>query len=224
MKSVLFIHRSVGRNLIKYGNLYGLLEKYAHKFSFVDYDHNTGILTTPDSRETLGYVFPGGNTYPSNMEQLFTKSNTKTKPILDWISKYDVVVLKSCYPTTKIRSNKELEILQESYKGITDYFAKTDQQLILFSPPPMRPILTRKDWANRARQLADWMKSYDFNGKVEVFDLFDELAAKPNERGANSLRREYRRPFFFDAHPNRKANEAVAQKFVNFLSNLPLRG
>ncbi len=219
MKSILFIHRSVGRNLIKYGHLYKLFEPFEDKFTFADYDHNTGVLSTAKSHKRLGFVFPGKNTYPSNLAKLFTSPKT-TKPILDWISKYDVIVLKSCYPTTKIKSDDELSTLKKNYEQVVEYFAKTNQRLVLLTPPPMRPILTRKAWANRARQLANWMVANDFGEHVKVFDLFDELATKPGQNGANSLRKEYRRPLFFDAHPNSKANKLIAPKFTEFLSEL----
>lgn len=217
MKKVLFIHRSVGRNLIKYGHVYKLLKPYEKEIEFSDYDHNNGILSTASSNKKLGYVFPGGNTYPQNLASLFSKPTVETKPILNWISGYDTVVLKSCYPTTKIKSDEELEQKKQEYRQIAAYFNKSGQQLGLLTPPPMRPKLTKPKWAARARELSKWMMTTDFDKNIKAFDLFDLLSTAEDERNANTLRRDYRRLLFFDAHPNRKANLFIAPKFVEFL-------
>jgi hypothetical protein len=220
VKKVLFIHRSVGRNLIKYGYVYNLLRQYEGRIDFFDYDHNNGVLSTANSHKKLGYVFPGRNTYPQNLAQLFGAATTKTKPILDWIDGYDIVVLKSCYPTTKIKSDKELEQKKQEYRQIATYFAKSGQHLGLLTSPPMKPRLTKPEWASRARRLSKWMTGTNLGENVKVFDLFDLLSADENEKDAHTLRKDYRRLLFFDAHPNRKANLAIAPKFVAFLDNL----
>ena len=83
----------------------------------------------------------------------------------------------------------------------------------------MKPRLTKPEWANRARQLSKWLTSNDFGKDVKVFDLFDLLSASEGTKDANSLKREYRRFLFFDAHPNRKANLTIAPKFVEFIKS-----
>ena len=220
MKKTLFIHRSVGRNLIKYGKLYEQLKSLNSKIEFEDYDHNTGTLSSATEHSKLGYVFPGHNTYPANLAKLLTTTDKEYRPILDWVSSYDVVILKSCYPTTKIKSDEALKKLEEDYQVVVGHFKATGQQLILMTPPPMRPILTRKNWAARSRKLATWLTKTDFGSSVHVFDLFSELATQPGQKNENTLRKGYRRPLFFDAHPNRKANLHISPKLVSFISRL----
>lgn len=217
---VLFIHRSVGRNLLKYGHIHQLLKPYAPDISFSDYDHNSGILSTASTHQKLNYVFPGRNTYPHNLASLLSEPTDATRPILDWISTYDAVLLKSCYPTTKIKSDAGLEQLKQNYLSIAAYFNKSGQKLGLLTPPPMRPGLTKPEWAYRARRLAAWLLSTDFGETVTVFDLFDLLAVAEGSEDANTLRKDYRRFLFYDAHPNRKANAAIAPRFVEFIRTL----
>lgn len=219
-KKVLFIHRSVGRNLIRDGRVYELVKPYEKHLTFSDYDHNTGVLTATATRQKLGHIFPGRNTYPSDLARLFGAPTAETQPILDWIGSYDTIVLKSCYPTTKIKSDEALEELKQNYQAVAVYFHATGQQLGLLTPPPMKPRLTAPEWASRAWQLSAWLVSTDFGNNIKVFDLFDALSAKENESDANTLRKDYRRLLFFDAHPNRKASRAIAPQFVNFLRSL----
>lgn len=217
-KKVLFIHRSVGNLLIHNGHVYDLLKPYAKRILFSDYDHNYGILATANGQKKLGYVFPGKNTNPADLAELFSKPNVKTQKILDWIAGYDVVILKSCYPNSNIQGDEELAKIKGYYKQIVNYFQNTNIQLGILTSPPLRPFATKPASAKRARDLANWLSGSDFGDKVKVFNFFDLLAEKEGQRNANMLRQAYRHKIaFFDSHPNKAANISIAPKFVEFI-------
>jgi hypothetical protein len=220
VKNVLFIHRSVGHNLIHDGRVYALIEATEQPFELSDYNHNTGILTSPAGIKKLNLQFPGGDTRPENYAALFThKGSSEHRGLLDLLGGYDAVVLKSCYPTSNISSEPELEAMKQQYVAITNFFVRVPtQQLVLVTSPPLRPRKTSKDNARRARELANWLSTTQYASNIHVFDLFSLLAHSENHAQANTLRKQYQRPYFWDSHPNIRASQEVAPKFVEFLS------
>jgi hypothetical protein len=222
VKNVLFIHRSVGHNLIHDGRVYALIEAAEQPFELSDYNHNTGTLTSPAGIKKLNMQFPGGDTRPENYAALFTrKGSSEHRELLDLMGGYDTVVLKSCYPTSNIRNDTELETIKQHYRTITKFFTGVpSQQLVLVTSPPLRSRKTSKDNARRARELATWLSNNQFSRNVHVFDLFNLLAHPENHAQANTLRKEYRRPYFWDSHPSATASQKVAPKFVEFLKTI----
>jgi hypothetical protein len=219
-KKVLFIHRSVGSLLIHNGYVYELLKPYESSISFSDYNHNLGNLTSFKGQKHLGYVFPGENTNPENLAKLFSEPNEETQKILDWIAGYDVVVLKSCYPNSDIKSDDELGKIKDYYKHIFKYFTNSKQQLGILTSPPLRPLVTKPDRAKRARELANWLASTSFGSGIKVLNFFDLLAEPEIDKHANTLRKEYRHKMaFYDSHPNKLANKTIGPKFVEFISS-----
>ena len=209
MKTAIFIHRSVGHNLIHDVELY--------------YDHNTDTLTyAPGEQKKMGYVFPGKNTTPKDYAELFSENvDSEFKQIQAWALRYDVVILKSCYPNSNIKSDKELQPIQNYYKQISEFFnKKPNKQLILLTTPPLTPLMTKVASAKRARILANWLTNTNFGNNIHVFNFFDMLATPQDKRQANMLRKSYRRLLPFNSHPNQKASREIAPKLVSFLSLL----
>lgn len=222
MKNVLFIHRSVGHNLIEDGGMYELVSKASPMFSFTDYDHNLGVLTVASGKkQTLNYVFPGGDTKPFDYAQLFSHDvPSEYAPIRDEFLHYDVIVIKSCYPNSNLRSDNELESVKASYASITDFFAQLpSKQLVIMTSPPLVPIRTTKSAATRARALSNWLTHTTFATNISVFNFFDLLATEENKPGANRLKREYRRWLPVDSHPNKRASQEIAPLFVDFIAS-----
>lgn len=219
MTSIIFFHRSVGRNLIHVGHLYELLHR-SPGLRLDDYDQNTDVLTqSNDGRHKAGLVFPGGNTRPADFAVIFNEHVAKAyRPIRDFALSYDVIVIKSCFPNTNIRSEQELASIQAQYESICRFFAtQRMKRLMILTSPPLRPLLTKSARAARARRLADWLKGTNFAANVSVFDLFDILAAPPDKGHANMLRREYCRWLPFDSHPNSRASKLAAKLFSQYL-------
>lgn len=217
--TVLFIHRSVGQNIIRDGAIYDLVEKSGREFLLSDFNQNTGMLTdwNKPPRQT-GWTFSGNDTTPADYAQLFSNERLRSgdsmlKAILD----HDLIAIKSCYPNSNIRSDRELATLQTNYQQITSFFAQqTRKKLIILTSPPLLWYMTTEANAARARKLSRWLVSTDFGPNIFVYDLFDDLASKPGELQANTLRKAYRRWLPFDPHPNARASRAIAPRVIAF--------
>ncbi|MDB5170955.1 MAG: hypothetical protein JWO35_649 [Candidatus Saccharibacteria bacterium] len=223
MKSVLFIHRSVGHNLIHDGNVYNLIADSGKDFAFSDYDHNVDTLTNNKGEQhKLGFVFPGGNTTPADYAEVFSGDvHDSFKPIQNMALSYDVIAIKSCYPNSNIQSDELLEAIKQYYKSIAQFFVeRPDKQLVIITSPPLTPLMTKASAAQRARLLANWLMEADFGENVSVFNFFDLLAAPSGKRHSNRLRKDYRRWLPVNSHPNAKASQSIAPLFVEHLVNL----
>jgi|JI6StandDraft_1071083.scaffolds.fasta_scaffold14124_5 hypothetical protein len=196
----LFIHRSVGRNLIEQGQLRDLLALKG--VTLHDYDNNSDTLTQANGRTSKTTLkIPGNNTNPDNLSEFFSRWS-------DVLNEYDLVIIKSCYPNSHIKDTDQLIKTQESYLSIIKSFKAHGNRLLILTTPPLRPIMTNKLEAKLANALADWLVSVT-DDDVQVFDLHHLLA---EEAGASrgTLKRKYRRLLPFDNHPNKKANQEIA--------------
>jgi len=223
VKQVLFIHRSVGQNLLRDGHVYELIEQAGQPFALSDYNHNNDTLTDSAGKQTkLGFHFPGDNTHPEDFAALFSENVApEHQPILDMAMGYDVIVLKSCYPNSNIKSDEQLKVVQQAYQSIAEFFGRRpDKQLIILTSPPLIPFLTKPAAASRARQLTNWLAGENLGPNVHVFNFFDLLAAPEGEKQANMLRRSYRRWLPFDSHPNAKASKLIAPQFISYIQGI----
>ncbi|HSX02135.1 MAG TPA: hypothetical protein VLI05_02350 [Candidatus Saccharimonadia bacterium] len=218
-KTALFIHRSVGRNLLHDGRVRELLKAAKAPLILDDYDQNIDVLTTESGRTKLGLNFPGGDTRPQDYAAIFSAQRAESSaPILELALSYDRIVIKSCYPNSHITSDEQLEAVKGHYQSIARFFADhATKQLIIVTSPPLVPLKTNPAAARRARILATWLADSKLGQNVSVFNLFDQLAAPESEPGANLLRRPYRRWLPLDSHPNARASREVAPRFVKRL-------
>lgn len=205
---VLFIHRSVGNNLIAQGRLYELIDGDTE---LCDFNQNTGVLRTKLGSEQTALKMPGGDTHPSNYAELFSD---KSSDMLDFVMNHDVVAIKSCYPNSNIKSDEELERIKNHYEAIASFFlSHPEKRLIIFTSPPLQPLKTNTSNTARAMQLANWLTKGNLGNNVQVFDFFSLLADKKGY-----LKREYRRLIPFDSHPNKKANTTIAPVIAEVLA------
>ena len=214
VKSVIFLHRSVGNNLVHDGKMYELLRD-CPDISFADFDQNTRILRDTNSSRTTDYIMPGDNTTPRDYAELF--SGSYSPPFKDFVMAHDVIIIKSCYPNSNIKSADELQTIKGYYRSIAAFFAKYhDRVLIIMTSPPLVPFMTNAANAKRARELAMWLSREDFGPHIRVFDFFD-LLADDSGNHANMLRKGYRRLVPFDSHPNKLASQTIAPQLINFI-------
>jgi len=216
MKTVLFIHRSVGYYLIRDGGVRKLIANTKPPFVFDDYFQNFDILTDSKGREAKqGFTFPGGDTKPEGYAQIFSNDVAPTyKSIRDLALKYDVIVIKSCYPNSNIKNDEQLEAIKKHYISIAEFFNQyPNKQLITLTSPALTPLMTNPNRAKRARKLANWLANADLGNNVSAFNFFDLLAAPKT----NWLRRSYRRKLPVDSHPNTRADREIAPLFVDFI-------
>ncbi len=209
---ILFIHRSVGRNLMVEGGLRDLLQERG--VALDDYNNNNGILTASDGSIAANAIkMPGNNTNPDNLAQYF----------MNWdglLGDYELIVVKSCYPNSRIKDDTQLKLVQQSYQAIFEAFAAHERCLKLLTSPPLRPGFTNRAQADFADRLNKWLLDSQ-NEYVQVLD-FHALLAEEEGRNRGMLCREYRRWLPFDNHPNRKANQELAVVVAEFVAgNLP---
>lgn len=229
---LLFIHHSTGANLIREGKLRILLKErfphlefWDHSYNlyaqfpllFATFTHHTGLTNQYGKITGSDYNITLSNNSPKEFAEIFSRNSRDST--LSKILDYDIVAFKNCYPTTKIITDTQLEGDKNYYLKVKDSLRKySTKKWIMFTPPPLRKELTKPEYANRARKLANWLASEEFlqNSKnIFVFNFFDFLA---NEN--NYLKNEYCRRISFDSHPNKKANEVIAKEFVSFLEIL----
>ena len=206
-KKALFIHRSVGENLVSDGGVYELIKERVD-LEFSDFNQNTQKLRTVSASSKSTLQMPGNDTHPENFAELF---NSKHKSeLLDLAQTFDLVVIKSCYPNSDIKSNEELLQVKKYYQSVFSFFERHKRKLLLLTSPPLRPTSTTPGSASRARELATWLSSSDFGSNIGVLDLYDLLADEHNV-----LKKEFRRLIWLDDHPNRKASRSIAPVFVS---------
>lgn len=233
---VLFIHHSTGGNLLYEGNLRKLL--YEKKPSIELWDHGYNLYKIPiisnllskrtfhtglsdkDGRMTgKDFDITISNNSPKEYAEIFSRD--QKDPTLSSILSFDVIIFKNCYPTSKIRTDAQLEEDKKYYSQIRGDLKKYSKKHFIFmTQPPLRAELTTKVQAARARQLANWLKSNLFSStNIVVFDLFD-LLADYEGTNQNMLKREYCRLIPIDSHPNIAANKTIAPLFADFISRL----
>jgi hypothetical protein len=219
-RNIIFLHHSVGHNLIEQGSVRQLFTEAGYQFWDHDYDYPG--LTDPTGTP-LGYSYnvPADNTDPDGLLQIFSQ------PVLGLplntvsaLMQHEVIAFKSCYPASDLASDTQLEERKDWYRKIRDTMDQhPDRLFVVMTQPPLNPTATNLDIAARARIFANWLKSDEFlqgHPNIVTFDLFDRLA-EGNARSPdfNMLRRDYREGA--DSHPTRIANETIGPEFVAFV-------
>jgi hypothetical protein len=219
-RSIIFLHHSVGHNLIEQGSVRELFTQAGYRFW--DHDYNYPGLTDPTGKPLdFSYSVPADNTDPDGLLGIFAQPalglplNT-----LSGLMQHEVIAFKSCFPASDITSDSQLEDRKHLYREIRDTMGRYPERLfIVITQPPLNPAETRPDIAARARIFANWLKSDDFlkgHPNIVTLDLFDLLAeGDPDSPEFNMLRQDYREGA--DSHPTRIANETIGPQFVDLV-------
>jgi hypothetical protein len=219
--NVIFLHHSVGNNLIEQGGVRELFNQAGYQFW--DHDYNYIGLTDPNGNPTgYSYSIPADNTDPDGLHQLFHQPELPL-PLnaFSGLMQHEVIIFKSCYPASDIVSEEDLQASKQMYLEIRDVMDQHPEKLfIVVTQPPLNPAHTTLEIANRARSFADWLKSDEYlagHPNVATYDLFGQLAE--DQAGVpdyNMLKGEYRQGT--DSHPNEIANQVIAPDFVEFIT------
>ena len=213
---IIFLHHSVGANLIQQGGVRESLTDLGYEF--YDHGYNGDGLTLADGAPAgRDFGVPDDNTNPDGFAAIFAQSlDDPPDNTFSQLMQYDVIAFKSCYPVSNIQSDDQLAEYKSHYLSIR---ARMDQYpdkiFIVVTPPPEIPADTDTEAAARARDFADWLGSGEYlDGHPNVFTFnFFDLMADP---ATNMLRADYQTDEF-DAHPNELANETVGPLFVDFI-------
>lgn len=227
---IFFIHHSTGGLLITFGRIRKLLKERAPNIEF--WDHGYNLYPSLFLSKTLGHLtFRTGlsdgqgkmvgkdfditvsNNSPKEYADIFNRSPEDLT--LSNILKFDVVIFKNCFPTTKIETKEKLEEYKGYYSKIITGISRFPNKFIIFTPPPLRSETTKPEWAKNARELSNWLINQE-RKNINIFNFFDLLADNAS-KNANMLKREYCNLVPIDSHPNIKANREVGKIFVDFL-------
>ena len=220
-RNVIWLHHSVGNNLIEQGGVRELFT--AAGYQFWDQGYNWQQLRDPNGRTTgYAYTVPDDNTDPDGLARIFSQP-AYDLPLntLSGLLQHEVIVYKSCFPASAIGTDEDLEKSKAYYRQmLLTIDQHPDKVFILLTQPPLIPRETNPDQAARARALADWIMSDEFKqGRANLFtfDLFGLLAEdKATAPDYNMLRAAYRTDV--DSHPTEVANRAIAPQLVQFVT------
>lgn len=219
--NIIFLHQSVGNGFINDGHLRKRLKEKG--YDMWDHGYRRQGLRDPNGTPLkFTYDIPNDNIYPDGLYAIFSQKEYSTpRNALSQLLMHDIIMLKSCFPTSDIRDEAQLKQLEQYYLGMRETFDRHPEKLfIILTQPPLIPAETKAADAKRARALADWLDSEAFVGShpnVVVFDLFDVLAESDQARpDANMLRESYRNGI--DSHPNASANVVVATQLADFVA------
>lgn len=206
--TMVWLHHSTGDNLLK-GGLRAALD--ANNIEFYDINYKEAKVDD--------YVI-GDHTDPKDFPKNF---NTEKyfNVIKAWELKgdkkqHDIIMFKSCYPASDIKSDAELEQYKKWYNSMLPTFkAHPDILFIGMSTPPRVRRNTKSDYATRARKWAKWVTTeYAKDVKnVQIFDLFNALAVAEGHTHANTLVPQFATDKW-DSHPNHMAAKAVVRMFI----------
>lgn len=218
--NVIFLHHSVGHNLVQEGGVRDRLTEAG--YNFWDHGYNWRGLRGPDGSPTgYSYNIPDDNTDPDGLARVFAQ-RVYGIPLnaFSGLLQHEVIAFKSCFPASHISSDGQLERYRSYYLAMRDVMDQhPDRIFIVVTPPPLNPAETNVEAAARARVFANWLKSDAYLGahpNVFTFDLFGYLAEDdPTSPDYNMLRKAYREGS--DSHPNRAANEKIGPLFVDFI-------
>jgi len=212
---VLFMHHSTGEGVIWQG---GVREAFtALGYDFWDHGYNEEGLVDPTGNYLgVNWNVPGDNTDPDGWFNIFNQPVTDPPSnTFSHMLAYDVVIFKSCFPSSNIDSDAMFQEYQRYFLSMRDVMDQhPDTLFIPFTTPPLVPNETSTENAARARRWAEYLTSDEYlagHPNIQVFDFFSHLA---DENGF--LRAEYRSDEW-DSHPNEIANRAVGPVLVTFV-------
>jgi hypothetical protein len=212
---IIFLHHSVGQNLIEQGNVREGLTKLGYEF--YDHGYNDGGLRLADGTYTgTNFDVPGDNTDPDGFAEIFAQPlHDPPDNTFSHLMEYDVIIFKSCFPNSNIESDEQLAQYQAYYLSIRDRMDQYPNKLfILLTIPPEVPGNSEAQAVARARTFANWLQSTEYlsgHPNVRVFDFFDLLSGQDN-----FLRSDYRFDNY-DGHPNEQANRDIGPIFIDFV-------
>lgn len=218
--NIIFLHHSVGDNLIRQTDFRDRLTQAG--FSFWDHDYNYYGLNNPDG-ENLGFHFnvPEDNTDPVGLAKLFSQ---KVYPLpinaLSGLMQYEVIILKSCFTGNVLPDEQSVEQTKQYYEVMHRFFAEHPEKLfILLTTPPLNSAEADAAMGARAREISEWLQSQEYIRNLPnlyVFDLYSAFAENnPDSPNYNRLREDYKEGV--DNHPTMNANQDVAPVLAQFI-------
>jgi hypothetical protein len=221
---IMFLHHSVGQALIQQGEVRQRLT--ALGYEFYDHGYNGDGLTLANGQPAdANFEIPDDNTDPDGLNALFAQPVT-TPPTnaFSQLMQYDVLAFKSCFPTSNIESDQQLDEYKTYYRNMRAVMDRYPTKIfIVVTPPPNTPAETNSQNAERARAWANWLQSPEFlsdnaSRNIFTFDLFNLLGESDSTAGDHNMLRAGYRGDPNDSHPNELANREIGPQFADFIA------
>jgi hypothetical protein len=212
---IIFMHHSTGDNLLLQGEVREGLSELGYKLW--DHGYNEHGLRDPAGDFTgTDWNVPDDNTDPDGWYAIFQQEVTDPpQNTFSHMLEYDVIIFKSCFPSSHIADEAMFEQYQEYYLAIRDVIDQhPDKLFIPWTTPPLVPNETDPEAAARARRWAEYLTSDEYLAGHPNIAVFDVFSLWSDEDGF--LREDYRQDEW-DSHPNELANQTVGPIFVEFI-------
>ena len=203
----LFIHRSVGQNILDDTGLRQRLQGV----ELYDINANTQAYTDPAGRSIPSPVtIKDGSTEPESLAVFFEDSSNE-----EFLNSFDCIIFKSCYTANALQNDAKLQSQVAAYTDISNYIREHSKQFfITCTSPPRRSLFTNQKSAARAKEVQQWViKCCQTLDNAKVLDIFGLLANKDG-----MLDKKYRRLMFFDQHPNNQGSIVIAEALRQILN------
>lgn len=218
--NVIFLHHSVGDNLIRQTDFRDRLTQAG--LSFWDHDYNYYGLNAPNG-QNLGFHFniPEDNTDPVGLAKLFSQ---KVYPVpvnaVSGLMQFEVIIFKSCFTGNVLFDDQSVEQTRQYYEEIHRFIEEhPDKLFILLTTPPLNSAEADEVMGARAREISNWLQSQEYKRNLPnlyVFDLYSAFAENdPASPNYNRLREDYKEGT--DNHPTMNANQNVAPVLAQFI-------
>ena len=225
LTKMVFLHHSVGRNILYAGGLQSRLLEQGIFVSGATYGDEIGQHT--DIPDWLPK-------FQKEMEKILTFKSHPDQYHSDG-TRNEIVMFKSCFPNSNIVDEsaaevdsgafpKTLAIFQATFTSLKrEMMSRGDTLFVYLTAPPLVLEKTTPENAARARLFNDWLINeylVDYRSESErdnfaIFDLFGFLAGPDN-----LLKEAYRIDKPSNAHPNDDASQLAAEAFVEFFTPL----
>jgi hypothetical protein len=195
----LFIHHSVGRQIIEQGQLRQRLSARAPSLELWDHDYNERGLSDGAGLPTgTSFPIPGDNTDPEGLLAILSGIEAR-EPWAEHARSFDVLMLKSCFPNNAIHSDAAARSLKGVYQRMRLVARALPQSVLLLSSPPLVLESTQPGETARAADIAAWLGSYWSGPRLSYTDIFDTLTYHSGP-ARGTLRLGYRRMRPRDSH------------------------
>lgn len=214
MTAALFIHHSVGRQIIQEGGLRQKLSAGIPSLELWEHDYNEfGLSDGAGSPLGTSFPIPGDNTDPDGLLAIL-RGIEAAEPWAERAMTFDVLMLKSCFTNNVIHSNAAAASLKGTYLEMRDVATTLPQAVLLVSSPPLVFEATRPDQAARAAEIAAWLGSHWTGPRLGYANIFDTLTYHSGP-ARGTLRLRYRRRHRGDSHLGVAGAEAAARAIVS---------
>ena len=209
MTSVLFIHHSIGRQIIG-GGLRAELQSGSESLVLWDHDYNEIGLTDPaGNRVGRSFPIPDDDTDPRGL--LTVLEGLAGAATWD-VPEHDVLVAKSCFPNNSLRSDGQVAELRKTYEAMRSAALELPQTVLLLSSPPLVVESTGGTERRRAEEVARWLDTRWCGPGLAYGNLFAALSYRSGPF-TGALRTAYRARRPRDSHLS-AAGSRIGARFV----------